>query len=387
MKRVGTWSAALAAGVLAIVLGGGSASAEVFLDLYGGATMFGDPDFTVTREGQARETERGSADTNFTVGGRGGYWFDGQGLRWLGVALDISYFEPEYSGESGTGSIATVKVRTLPITPLVMFRLPLMESPQHPNGQLQLYTGAGPGFFVREATVRFRSGPARCRRRASRSAPMSVRASPGSSPRTGRYSRSTGSRTTPLTPTDRLRARRSTSRPTTTRITCCSASATASDEAGAGSLAACQTEPLSDARFRAARCSDAGKASPVRAERVSRRRRAVTGPAPRTAGGASAARRVAPIRLNQPEKETKMGKLSFRMAPVLVRARGARPVGDRRHRGPGTGAGGGSGRRSEAEADDRVSRWLAAVQRAGAEHARGVARDRAPGRQGSWRSM
>ena len=157
MKRVGTWSAALAAGVLASVLGGGGASAEVFLDLYGGATMFSDPDFTVTREGQASETERGSADTNFTVGGRGGYWFDRQGLRWLGVALDISYFEPEYSGEGGTGSIATVKVQTLPITPLVMFRLPLMTSPQHPNGQLQLYTGAGPGFFVRETTVRFRS--------------------------------------------------------------------------------------------------------------------------------------------------------------------------------------------------------------------------------------
>ena len=33
-----------------------------------------------------------------------------------------------------------------------------MTSPQHPNGQLQLYMGAGPGFFVREATVRFRSG-------------------------------------------------------------------------------------------------------------------------------------------------------------------------------------------------------------------------------------
>ena len=157
MKRAGAWPVAFAAGFLVIVLWGASASAEVFLDLYGGATMFSDPDFTVTREGQGRETERGSADTDFTVGGRGGYWFDGQGLRWLGVAVDISYFEPEYSGESGNGSIASVKVLTVPITPLVMFRLPLMTSPQHPNGQLQLYTGAGPGFFVRETTVRFRS--------------------------------------------------------------------------------------------------------------------------------------------------------------------------------------------------------------------------------------
>jgi opacity protein-like surface antigen len=158
MKRVRTWSAALAAGLVAIVLGGGSASAEVFFDLYGGASNFGDPDFTVSREGQARETERASADTDFTVGGRGGYWFDRQNLRWLGVALDISYFEPEYTPEGGTGNVAKVKVRTVPITPLVMFRLPLLESPQHPNGQLQLYTGAGLGIFILDTTVRFLSG-------------------------------------------------------------------------------------------------------------------------------------------------------------------------------------------------------------------------------------
>ena len=225
--------------------------------------MFGDPDFTVTREGQARETERGSADTNFTVGGRGGYWFDRQGLRWLGVALDISYFEPEYSGEGGTGSIATVKVRTLPITPLVMFRLPLMDEPAASERTAPALHRGWTGLLRAGDDGAVPVGGRReCRRRASRSAPMCGRASPGSSPRTGRYSRSIGSRTTPLTPTDRLRARRSTSRPTTTRITCCSASATASDKAGAGSLGACQTEPLLDARFRAARCSDAGRRAP-----------------------------------------------------------------------------------------------------------------------------
>ena len=90
--------------MLAVVLGGGSASAEVFFDLYGGATNFGDADFELTREGQARETDRGSANTDFTVGGRAGYWFDRQGLRWLGAALDISYFEPEYTRSGGTGT-------------------------------------------------------------------------------------------------------------------------------------------------------------------------------------------------------------------------------------------------------------------------------------------
>ena len=160
MKRVRMWSAAVAAGLLAVVLWSGSVSAEVFFDLYGGASSFGDPDFTVTREGRARETERGSADTEVTFGGRGGYWFDRQGLRWLGLALDVSYFEPEYTREGGSGDLAKVKVRTLPITPLVMFRLPLLESPQHPNGRLQLYTGAGPSIFLLEATAQFRSGAA-----------------------------------------------------------------------------------------------------------------------------------------------------------------------------------------------------------------------------------
>jgi hypothetical protein len=35
MKRVRTWSAALAAGLLTVALWGGSAAAEVFFDLYG----------------------------------------------------------------------------------------------------------------------------------------------------------------------------------------------------------------------------------------------------------------------------------------------------------------------------------------------------------------
>jgi hypothetical protein len=71
MTRARTWCTALGAGLLALALGTGSASAEVFFDLYGGATNFGDPDFTVSREGREREKERGSADTDFTVGGPG----------------------------------------------------------------------------------------------------------------------------------------------------------------------------------------------------------------------------------------------------------------------------------------------------------------------------
>jgi opacity protein-like surface antigen len=158
MRRARTTGVAAGVGLLIFVLGGGSASAEWFFDLYGGASIPTDPDVKVTRGGGTRETARGHSDTVWTAGGRGGYWFDGQGLRWLGVALDISYFEPEFTRQGGTGDFAKLKIETLPISPLAMFRLPLLESPEHPNGRLQPYVGIAPGVFHQKATVQFRSG-------------------------------------------------------------------------------------------------------------------------------------------------------------------------------------------------------------------------------------
>ena len=156
MRRARIACVAAGVGLLMFVLGGGSASAEWFFDLYGGASIPMDPDVTVTTQGGTRDTERGQSDPVWTVGGRGGYWFDRQGLRWLGVALDISYFEPEFT-HSG-GDVATLKIQTIPVTPLAMFRLPLLETPEHPNGRLQPYVGVGPGIFHQKATVQFRSG-------------------------------------------------------------------------------------------------------------------------------------------------------------------------------------------------------------------------------------
>jgi opacity protein-like surface antigen len=156
MKRARTKCVAAGVGLLLFVLGGGAASAEWFVDLYGGASIPMDPDVTVTSQG-TRETERGQSDPVWTVGGRGGYWFD-RGPRWLGVALDISYFEPEFTHSGGGGDVAKLKIQTIPITPLVMFRLPLLESPEHPNGRLQPYLGIGPSVFHQKATVQFRSG-------------------------------------------------------------------------------------------------------------------------------------------------------------------------------------------------------------------------------------
>ena len=157
MRRARSTWVAVGVGFLIFVLGGGSASAEWFFDLYGGAVFPMDPDLKVTSEGGTRETVRGHSDTVWTAGGRGGYWFD-RGPRWLGVALDISYFEPEYSRSGGTGEVAKLNIQTVSVTPLAMFRWPLLESPEHPNGRLQPYLGIGPGVFHQKATVQLRSG-------------------------------------------------------------------------------------------------------------------------------------------------------------------------------------------------------------------------------------
>jgi hypothetical protein len=156
MRAVRKLCVAASLGVLALAVSVPPASAEVNFDLYGGASFYGNPDFTLKVGGAQVDKERGEADTDITFGGRAGYWFDGVGLPWLGVFLDVSYFEPEFTRKGGGSetSLFKAKVRTVPISPLIMLRLPLLQSPEHPNGQLQVYAGAGPGFFWTDTTFR-----------------------------------------------------------------------------------------------------------------------------------------------------------------------------------------------------------------------------------------
>jgi hypothetical protein len=120
------------------------ASAEWFIDGYGGASVTQDADVTI-RNGITVD-DQVEFDTEAMGGGRLGYWFES--LRWLGVAADASYFAP-----AGEGAAAQTRLEVVPLTPLVMFRLPLLASPPFPAGRLQPYVGAGPGFFLTSVEV------------------------------------------------------------------------------------------------------------------------------------------------------------------------------------------------------------------------------------------
>jgi hypothetical protein len=120
------------------------AAAEWFLDIYGGASMTADADVTF-RNGTTVD-DKVKFDTEGMGGGRVGYWLES--LPWLGLAGDVSYFAP-----TAQGTTFETNLEVIPITPLVMFRLPLMQSPEFPKGRLQPYLGVGPGFFVTSVEV------------------------------------------------------------------------------------------------------------------------------------------------------------------------------------------------------------------------------------------
>ena len=129
------------------------ASAEWFLDIYGGESSTRDASVTaeITSYGllmpatTKRHTEKVNFDASFTMGGRLGYWFEK--LPWLGVPLDLSYFKAE--GEKAESDV-------LPLSLLLMLRWPLFKSENFPKEKLQPYAGVGPGYFFTDSRVNFR---------------------------------------------------------------------------------------------------------------------------------------------------------------------------------------------------------------------------------------
>jgi opacity protein-like surface antigen len=110
-----------------------TASAEWFLDGYVGAALTHKGDFTF--EAFGAELERDAEYKSSAVFGvRFGKWLDG--LPWLGVAVDASYFRP--SGD----------IQVFPITALLMARYGFLPDEEFKEGRLHAYGGVGGGVFI-----------------------------------------------------------------------------------------------------------------------------------------------------------------------------------------------------------------------------------------------
>jgi len=134
------------AGLMLFLLSGPSApaSAQLFLDAYGGMPFTRTADMTVERGGGAeRATRPVTYNTeSYVVGGRIGMWFD-----WVGVAGDASYFRLD--GDAANVSVVSTSL-------LFMLRLRLLRDETVRNGRLQPYLGAGPGYFLTVSNADFR---------------------------------------------------------------------------------------------------------------------------------------------------------------------------------------------------------------------------------------
>jgi opacity protein-like surface antigen len=128
------------------------ASAEGFLDLYLGASFpeDGNVDGRASVGGFAggtiRGTDRIDYDTSFTSGLRGGYWFEDT-ANFIGIGLDLSYYGAYGEVEDVPRDI-DFDVVALPITPLLMARIPIASGEDYPGGRVQPYAAIGPGLTL-----------------------------------------------------------------------------------------------------------------------------------------------------------------------------------------------------------------------------------------------
>jgi opacity protein-like surface antigen len=120
--------------------------AEWFTDLYLGGAWTSDGDIKQKSPGPSVSMKE-DFDKSFTIGYRVGHWFNK--FPYLGLAIDGSYF----SADPDFGNIADGDLWFIPISTLVMGRIPILRDPDFPMGKFQLYGGAGPGLFYSEAEV------------------------------------------------------------------------------------------------------------------------------------------------------------------------------------------------------------------------------------------
>jgi hypothetical protein len=120
----------------------------VFSDIYIGAAVTSDA--TTRLDGVLQEESllcgAECSSTKSPVGGLRVGWFVGR-FPWLGVSGDLSIFIQSWAIQS------PYNVQVIPISALLMFRAPLVRSPEHPNGRAQPYLAIGPSLMISTAKL------------------------------------------------------------------------------------------------------------------------------------------------------------------------------------------------------------------------------------------
>jgi hypothetical protein len=121
---------------------------EVFSDIYIGAAVTTDAKVTLDGVVQEESLLCGAecSSTKSPVGGLRVGWFAGR-FPWLGVSGDLSVFIQSWGLQS------PYEVSVIPISALLMFRAPLVRSPEHPNGRAQPYLAVGPSLVLSTAKL------------------------------------------------------------------------------------------------------------------------------------------------------------------------------------------------------------------------------------------
>jgi outer membrane immunogenic protein len=161
--------------VALLTLAAPEASAEFFTDLYLGGAFTSDDDLDAQFGTTLQLLEDVEFDDALVLGARVGYWFPRPLYDTLGIglALDVSYFEPDIDAQTVFGSQVIgnfVSVGDFVVFPIdvsvivvgfdLMLRWGVLPSYDFPNGRLHPYFSIGPAVFFSEAedTTNFTPG-------------------------------------------------------------------------------------------------------------------------------------------------------------------------------------------------------------------------------------
>jgi opacity protein-like surface antigen len=140
---------------LAALLAWTPAHAEGFLDLYFGVGFLEDSHIDTDADDifvkdDLAFTYRGDTEweDSPSLGLRGGYWFGQYGPSFIGVGLDLSYYQAVQDR-----GFAKFEAAVTPMTPLLMLRIPLGYDEDFPGGRVQPYVAVGPSFTLAYAHV------------------------------------------------------------------------------------------------------------------------------------------------------------------------------------------------------------------------------------------